>query len=315
MLNSGAVNLPMLSSRNLDNMSDCKITVIDAAKPIAMEPVVCCRTFQQISVAGLPLEQLLKKRCRPLAESGAVKIHPGLWPSVELLEHLKITGSAVVIDDVGAELLVYIKDNDNSVPTVLKDLRGSIHVRYSWDLIELNSMIVGELTQNKINGTVRERVSIDGFIELGEGSVLLPGVFIEGNAIIGENCKIGPNCYIRGNTTIGNNCHIGQAVEVKNSLFMNNVSAGHLSYIGDSVICDNANLGAGTTTANLRHDGNNHKSMVDDKLIDTGRRKMGVILGDDVHTGINTSFYPGRKIWPHGITGPGDVVKGDIKPE
>ena len=61
---------------------------------------------------------------------------------------------------------------------------------------------------------------------------------------------------------------------------------------------EKVNFGAGTTTSNLRHDGKNHRSMVHGVLIDTGRRKFGTIIGDGVHTGINTSIYPGRKLWP-----------------
>ena len=101
--------------------------------------------------------------------------------------------------------------------------------------------------------------TIDGFVSLGENSVILPGVYIEGNVIIGRDCKIGPNCYIRGNTSIGDRCHVGQAVEIKNSILGDKVSVGHLSYAGDSVICNNVNFGAGTIISNLRHDGRNHR--------------------------------------------------------
>ena len=94
---------------------------------------------------------------------------------------------------------------------------------------------------------------------------------------------------------------------------MNNVSAGHLSYIGDSIIGDSTNLGAGTITANFRHDGKNHRSEVNGQLVDTGRRKFGCVIGNDVHTGIHTSIYPGRKIWPHKSTLPGEIVAKDIK--
>ena len=86
----------------------------------------------------------------------------------------------------------------------------------------------------------------------------------------------------------------------------------HLSYIGDSVIGENVNLGAGTITANLRHDNGNIKSMIKEKLIDTKRRKFGAVIGDNVHTGINTSIYPGRKIWPGKTTLPGEVIKKDV---
>jgi bifunctional UDP-N-acetylglucosamine pyrophosphorylase/glucosamine-1-phosphate N-acetyltransferase len=88
---------------------------------------------------------------------------------------------------------------------------------------------------------------------------------------------------------------------------------GHLSYIGDSILGEKVNLGAGTTTSNLRHDGKNHFSKVGDKLVDTGRRKFGTIIGDNVHTGINTSIYPGRKIWPGLTTRPADIVIQDLR--
>jgi len=79
------------------------------------------------------------------------------------------------------------------------------------------------------------------------------------------------------------------------------------------VICPLTNLGAGTITANLRHDGRNHSSSVAGELLDTGRRKLGVIIGDNVHTGIHTSIYPGRKIWPEKSTLPGEIVRKDIQ--
>ena len=149
-------------------------------------------------------------------------------------------------------------------------------------------------------------------IRLGEGSRILPGVFIEGNAVIGKNCKIGPNCYIRGNTVIGDNCHIGQAVEIKNSVIGFKTAVGHLSYVGDSVLGDRVNFGAGTIIGNLRHDGKNHRSLVDGVLVDTGRRKFGAIVGNDVHAGVHTAIYPGRKLAPGASTRPGDIVQLDL---
>ena len=94
---------------------------------------------------------------------------------------------------------------------------------------------------------------------------------------------------------------------------MDGVGAGHLSYVGDSIIGVKTNLGAGTITANFRHDGKNHRSEINGSLVDTGRRKFGSILGDNVHTGVHTSIYPGRKIWNDVSTRPGDCVDRDLK--
>jgi UDP-N-acetylglucosamine diphosphorylase / glucose-1-phosphate thymidylyltransferase / UDP-N-acetylgalactosamine diphosphorylase / glucosamine-1-phosphate N-acetyltransferase / galactosamine-1-phosphate N-acetyltransferase len=185
-------------------------------------------------------------------------------------------------------------------------------IRYPWDLLRANEIYVSSLTENDIQGEIHPSAVIEGVLHLGKGTRILPGVFIEGNVVIGENCKIGPNCYIRGNTSIGDHCHIGQSVEIKNCLILSHTNVGHLSYIGDSVLGERVNLGAGTVVSNLRHDGKNHFSMVGDELVDTGRRKFGTIIGDHVHTGINTSIYPGRKLWPNTSTRPAEVVQRDI---
>jgi len=185
-------------------------------------------------------------------------------------------------------------------------------VGYPWDLIEANSVLVSEI-KNDIKGKVEKNVTVKGKLKTGKGTEILSGTYIKGNVIIGENCLIGPNCYLRGNTSIGNDCHIGQAVEIKNSVIMDNAKVPHLSYIGDSVIGENSNLGAGTITANLKHDNRNVRSVVKGKIVDTGRRKFGTIIANDVHTGINTTIYPGRKIWPGVGTLPGKIIDKDKK--
>ena len=131
--------------------------------------------------------------------------------------------------------------------------------------------------------------------------------------VIGANCKIGPNCYLRGHTSIGDDCHIGQAVEIKNCLILSRTHVGHLSYVGDSILGTDVNFGAGTITANFRHDGMTHRSAVLGALVDTGRHKFGAIVGDGVHTGIHTAIYPGRKLWPNTSTRPGEIVRRDLE--
>ncbi len=189
-----------------------------------------------------------------------------------------------------------------------------LSVGYPWDLIEANNTLVSEIksdTMRDIRGKVEKNVTIKGKLKVGKGTEILSGTYIKGNVVIGENCRIGPNSFLRGNTSIGNGCHIGQAVEIKNSIIMDNAKVPHLSYIGDSVIGNNSNLGAGTITANLKHDNKNVRSAVKGKPVDTDRRKLGAIIADEVHTGINTTIYPGRKIWPGLGTLPGEIVDKD----
>ncbi len=209
------------------------------------------------------------------------------------------------------EIVDYINALIKKERVVCEKVKGRwLSVGNPWDLIEANSVLVSEI-KNDIKGKVEKNVIVKGKLKAGKGTEILSGTYIKGNVIIGENCLIGPNCYLRGNTSIGNGCHIGQAVEIKNSVIMDNAKVPHLSYIGDSVIGENSNLGAGTITANLKHDNKNVRSVVKGKIVDTGRRKFGTIIADDVHTGINTTIYPGRKIRPGVSTLPGEIIDKD----
>lgn len=169
---------------------------------------------------------------------------------------------------------------------------------------------------SKKNKSIRIKKEKNVFIKdkliVGEGTILKSGTYIEGPVYIGKNCVIGPNCFLRPKTTIGDNCKIGQAVEIKNSIIGNNTKVSHLSYVGDSIIGSNCNLGAGTITANLRHDEQTIKTTINGKLVETKRKKIGTIMGDNSKTGIGTLIYPGRKIYPFKTTLPGERVEKDI---
>lgn len=298
-----------------------EINIIDVGVVEGFQPIVGGRTLKDCPVGGTTLEKgliarieyfIARTNCR---KESCFNIRADFWPSVKLIDELIASENAVVCGSIDGEEtpLAWIASG-KEIPqnaTRIKIDDASRILRYSWDLLFVNEEIIGSLQESKIEGTIRDGVTIDGNVIVGEGSVLLPGVYIEGNAIIGKNCKIGPNCYIRGKTHVGDNCHLGQAVEIKNSILMDKVSVGHLSYVGDSILGERTNFGAGTIVANLRHDGKNHKSVIKDEMVDTGRRKLGVIVGDDVHTGINTTLYPGRKLWVGTSTLPGEIVKKD----
>lgn len=185
-------------------------------------------------------------------------------------------------------------------------------IRYPWDMLTLNSTILKKMTTTEIQGTISPLSHISGIARIGEGTEVLPGVVIEGNVIIGKNCRIGPNCFIRGNTSIADHCIIGNAVEIKNSIIYPHTCIAHLSFVGDSILGSHVNLGAGTIISNYRHDGKNHKMIIEGELINTGYQKLGAIIGDGVHTGINTSIYPARKIGKCRTTLPGTIVSHDL---
>jgi bifunctional UDP-N-acetylglucosamine pyrophosphorylase/glucosamine-1-phosphate N-acetyltransferase len=183
-----------------------------------------------------------------------------------------------------------------------------IDIGYPWDLLKANEYLLKGL-EGSCEGTVEPNATIKGEVAIGKGTLIRNGSYIEGPVIIGENCDIGPNCFIRPSTAIGNHVRVGNAVEIKNTIIMKDTHVGHLSYVGDSVIGHRCNFGAGTKVANLRHDGKNIKVMIKNRILDSGRRKLGVIMGDDVHTGINTSINIGTVMEKGRYTYPGEVVK------
>ena len=183
-----------------------------------------------------------------------------------------------------------------------------IDIGYPWDLLKANEHLLKDL-KGRCEGTVEPNATIKGEVVIGKGTLIRNGSYIEGPVVIGENCDIGPNCFIRPSTAIGNHARVGNAVEIKNTIVMEDTHVGHLSYVGDSIIGRRCNFGAGTKVANLRHDGKNIKVMMKGRILDSGRRKLGVIMGDDVHTGINTSINIGVIMEKGRSTHPGEVVK------
>lgn len=263
-------------------------------------------SFSSQLIAGHTLRELQLKNAASAPESSQLE---NAWISREDWHALADAGKPSLLQTADGTTIAWTGENPTHIVTAKK---RSHLLRYPWDFITLNEQLVSNFTDDNIQGELSPAAHIEGSIHIGEGTRILPGVFVEGNVVIGKNCKVGPNCYLRGSTTIGDNCHIGQAVEIKNSIVGHGSSVGHLSYVGDSVIGNNVNFGAGTITSNLRHDGANHQTMIDGRLKDTGRRKFGAIIGDGTHTGILTAIYPGRKLGPNSSTRPNDTVDRDI---
>lgn len=180
-----------------------------------------------------------------------------------------------------------------------------------WELIEINEQLL-ENTKTNIKGTIEKGVTIHGELFLDEGSIIRSGVYIKGPVYIGKNCDIGPNSYIRGKSYFSDNVHIGNAVEIKNTIIMDNTNVSHLSYVGDSILGSNCNIAAGTNIANLRFDNKTVKTNIKNKKEDTGRRKLGAIVGDGVKTGINSSLSPGVKIGTESTIGSGVLLYEDL---
>ena len=178
-----------------------------------------------------------------------------------------------------------------------------------WELITANEEYMNDKFEN-IEGIVEDYVTIKGNLNLGKGSILKSGTYIEGPVWIGENCVVGPNAYLRRGTVLCGKNKIGASTEVKNTIFLKGAKAPHHNYVGDSIIGEDTNLGSGTKIANLRFDKKTIELTHQGEKIDSGRRKLGAILGKNVKTGINASINAGSIIGNDVRIGPNTLVSG-----
>lgn len=179
-----------------------------------------------------------------------------------------------------------------------------------------HSINFGDTTKGKLKVTKEEKelegatvimagaILIGNRIDIGAGALIEGGALIKSPAIIGACTEVRQGAYLRGYCLTGKSCVVGHTTEVKHSIFLNDAKAGHFNYLGDSILGKDANLGAGTKFANLKFLGGNVSIRTEDGLVDTGRRKLGAILGDDAQTGCNSVTNPGTLIGKGGILMP-----------
>ncbi len=247
------------------------------------------------------IHEKLKNPPSNLVNAGIYLLNQEIFPAISETPHSP-RGEYELTDTL--QLLI-----DRNIPIMAEMIGSWLNITYPWDMLGANEKLLAGIESHNY-GTIEENAVLRGPVSVGEGTVVRAGSYIVGPVIIGENCEIGPNCYIRPSTAIGDNCHIGSAVEVKNSIIMNNSKVPHHNYVGDSIIGEDCNLGAGTKVANLKLD---KKNISVGKIV-TGRRKLGVIMGDRVQTGINSCLNVGCSIGNDSIIGPGMLAKGIIKP-
>ncbi len=293
----------LLNGDDLYSREDIK-EVLKKFPCILVKEVKDPRAFGVIESTDGIVENFVEKPKRPKSNLANI----GLYFLPKSIFDYKIQKSPRGEYEITDYIRNFIKDNK----LYFKKARTWLPISYCWNVLEADRLFLADI-KKEIQGKVEKGVVIKGEVRIGKHSIIKAGTYIEGPVIIGENCVVGPNSYIRPFTSIGDSCRIGQAVEIKESIIGANTNIAHLSYVGDSIIGDNCNLAAGTITANLRHDGETVKTEVNGVLRDTGRRKLGAIIGDNVKIGIGTLIYPGRKIWPDKTTKPGEVIQKDVK--
>jgi len=258
-----------------------------------------------VELSGERVVKIYEKTQNPpthMANTGLYLFTPEIFDAIAQTE--KSTRREYEITD-SLQLMMNTKDGLH-----YQEVESWLDMSYPWDLLRGNESMLARLEAQNL-GEVEDNVVLKGPVAIGKNTVIRSGAYIVGPVIIGEDCEVGPNCYIRPSTAIADGCHIGAAVEVKNSIIMKGTKIPHHNYVGDSVIGEGCNLGAGTKIANLRLD----KANIRIAGIDSGRRKLGAIVGDHVETGINVSINVGSVIGNNTFIGPGAVVNGVVMPD
>lgn len=258
-----------------------------------------------VELSGERVVKIYEKTQNPpthMANTGLYLFTPEIFDAIAQTE--KSTRREYEITD-SLQLMMNTKDGLH-----YQEVESWLDMSYPWDLLRGNESMLARLEAQNL-GEAEDNVVLKGPVTIGKNTVIRSGAYIVGPVIIGEDCEVGPNCYIRPSTAIADGCHIGAAVEVKNSIIMKGTKIPHHNYVGDSVIGEGCNLGAGTKIANLRLD----KANIRIAGIDSGRRKLGAIIGDHVETGINVSINVGSVIGNNTFIGPGAVVNGVVMPD
>ena len=181
-------------------------------------------------------------------------------------------------------------------------------IGYPWDLLEANEEL---LTKMDMRSEHVENSTIAGKVIMESGAKIINS-YVEGIAYIGAGTVIGPNAYLRGYNSIGKNCSIGPGSTVKSSILLDHVNAKHLTYIGDSVIGEDVNFGSGTQIANYRFDSGNINVQTERGWANSGRNKLGVIVGDKTKFGVLSCTMPGKLIGSNCWIRSGVVVNKNV---
>ena len=194
--------------------------------------------------------------------------------------------------------------------TIAKDLLES--ATYPWEVLpKISEFII------KIGNTLSE----DNYKKVGENvwiaktARVAATAYINGPAIIGENAEVRHCAFIRGNAIVGEGAVVGNSTELKNVILFNKVQVPHYNYVGDSILGYKSHMGAGSITSNVKSD----KKLVVVKngkeKIETGMKKFGAMIGDEVEVGCGSILNPGTIIGKNSNIYPLSSVRGVVAKE
>ncbi len=141
---------------------------------------------------------------------------------------------------------------------------------------------------------------------------IFPSAYINGPAIIDEDAEVRHCAFIRGNAIVGKGAVVGNSTELKNVVLFNKVQVPHYNYVGDSILGYKAHMGAGSITSNVKSDKTLVVVKAADEQVETGLKKFGAMLGDNVEVGCNSVLNPGTVVGRSSNIYPTSCVRGFI---
>ena len=180
---------------------------------------------------------------------------------------------------------------------------------YPWEaLAQISAFILelGPTLPTKIYELRGENVWI------AKSAKIAPTASVGGPCIIGENTEVRPGAYIRGNALVGCGAVVGNSTELKNVILFDHVQVPHYNYVGDSILGTHAHMGAGAITSNVKSDNSDVVIRSGPLRMNTGRRKVGAILGDGADVGCNSVLCPGSVLGRGARVYPLSLVRGVV---
>ncbi len=186
--------------------------------------------------------------------------------------------------------------------TLAEDYLGAF--TYPWEA--LNG--IAEMVVSVGNALEDDYIEISPKVWVHTTAVVAPTAFLAAPCIIGPGAQVRHGAFIRGSALVGQNCVVGNSVELKNAILFDGVQVPHYNYVGDSILGYKAHFGAGAITSNVKSD----KSSVVVAGQNTGRKKVGAMVGDFGEIGCNTVLNPGTVIGRRSIVYPVSCVRGVV---
>ena len=184
-----------------------------------------------------------------------------------------------------------LKENYNLEETIAKDLFEG--ATYPWDVLPKIGAFILE-PGNTLDPKEYEKRGEDVWVA--KSAKVFDSAYIHGPAIIGKNAEVRHCAFIRGNAIVGEGAVVGNSTELKNVVLFNKVQVPHYNYVGDSVLGYKAHMGAGSITSNVKSDKKLVKVHTPEGDIETGLKKFGAMIGDEVEVGCGSVLNPGTVI-------------------